>query len=125
MRWAKIRKNEVQADLDENNNYIETDFNNLSITEEDGSKCSVSIQCEVLKRDFGTQTSYNTKKKLWTRYVDHSRKFILLTNLLTIFRSELPNFIQNRCISVFLFIILREFGVNWYVIILFFKNSNV
>ena len=26
------------------------------------SKCSVSIQCEVLKRDFGTQTSYNTKK---------------------------------------------------------------
>jgi transposase len=27
-----------------------------------------------------------------------------------------PNFIHNRCISVFLFIILREFGVNWYVI---------
>ena len=61
-RWEKKRKNEAQADLDENNNYIETDFNNLSITEEDGSKCSVSIQCEVLKRDFGTQTSYNTKK---------------------------------------------------------------
>ena len=115
-RWSKKRKNETPADLDENNNDIETDFNNLSMIEDDGSKCSVAIQCDVSKRDFETQTSYNAKTKLWTNYIDLSKKFILLANILTIIRSEVPIFIQNRCISVFIFIILREFGINWYVI---------
>ena len=58
-RWSKKRKNETPAD--ENNNDIETYFNNLSMIEDDGSKCSVAIQCDVSKRDFETQTSYNAK----------------------------------------------------------------
>ena len=50
------------------------------------------------------------------------RMFPRITPLLTIIRSEVPIFIQNRCISVFIFIILREFGINWYVIEVILKK---
>jgi len=115
-RWSKKPNIDEPDVLDENNNDLELDFNSLSIIEDDGIKRSLGIQCEVSKRDFSTQTSYNDKKLLGTKYVDKAKTFILLANLLTIFRSEVPSFIQDRCISVYIFIILREFGVNWYII---------
>jgi hypothetical protein len=115
-RWSKKQKIEAEDDLDENNNVIETNLNDLSIVEDDESKCTVAVQCDVSKRDVGTQSSCRDCKKLWKSYIEHDKKFILLANLLIILRSEVSSFIQNRCISVFIFIILRHFGVNWYVI---------
>jgi hypothetical protein len=61
-RWSKKPKIDETDVLDESNNDL--DFNSLSIIEDEGIKRSLGIQCEVSKRDFNTQTSYNAKKQL-------------------------------------------------------------
>ena len=121
-RWSKKPKLEEDDKVDENNNLNETILSNLSIVEGNEIKCDVAVQCEISKRDISCQSSSSDSKKLWNCYFENEKKFILLANLLTILRSEVSSFIQNRCLSVFLFIILRHFGINWYVIEVILKK---
>ncbi len=99
--WAKRKREEIQevqedTNLENNNNIEMFDINNLYI-ETPGVM---------------TQTDEKLRKTALKSYILRDKRLNLLVALLALLRSGVAGFIRERIITVFIFIILRFYGVN-------------